>query len=97
MSGLISLNVDDVDIDLSVISIGEWRSLFDPAQPDAEELALVARVIGWEVEKLINVRQPDYRNLMVALYARAQNPVSDPNASSASVCISQRGAQSRLK
>ena len=69
-----------IDIDLSQLTIKEWKSLFDPAQPDAEEFALIARVIGWEVEELENIKQPDYSNLMKALYARSQNPVSDPNS-----------------
>ena len=37
-----SLDVRDVDIDLGQISIKEWRSLRDPAQPDEEEFALIA-------------------------------------------------------
>jgi hypothetical protein len=69
-----------IDIDLSQLTIKEWKSLFDPAQPDAEEFALIARVTGWTVEEIESIKQPDYRNLMLALYVRAQNPVSDPNS-----------------
>ena len=69
----------DVDIDLSKLTIKEWKSLFNPAQPDEDEFALIARVTGWEVKEIENILQPDYQKLMVALYARAQNPVSDPN------------------
>jgi len=79
MSDLKSLDINDVDIDLSQISIKEWRSLSDPAQPVAEEFALISRVIGWEVEDIANINQPDYQRLIIALVLRAANPVSDPN------------------
>ena len=80
MSDPKSLDVRDVDIDLSQITIKEWRSLRDPAQPDEEEFALIARVIGWKVEDVENIKQPDYQLLITALVARSVNPVSDPNS-----------------
>ncbi len=80
MSDPKSLDVRDVDIDLSQITIKEWRSLRDPAQPDEEEFALIARVIGWKVEDVENIKQPDYRLLIIELVARSINPVSDPNS-----------------
>ncbi len=73
------LDVRDVDIDLGQISIKEWRSLRDPAQPDKEEFALIARVIGWKAEDIEDIKQPDYQLLINALVARSVNPVSDPN------------------
>ncbi len=79
MSDLKSLDVSDVDIDLGQISIKEWRSLRDPAQPDEEEFALIARVIGWKIEDVENIKQPDYQSLITALVARSINPISDPN------------------
>ena len=69
----------EIDIDLGQITIKEWKSLFNPAQPDEDEFALISRVTGWEVEELENIKQPDYRLLMVELVARSLNPVSDPN------------------
>ncbi len=69
----------EVDIDLGQITIKEWRSLRDPAQPVVEEFALIARVIGWEVEDVEKIKQPDYQLLITALVARSINPVSDPN------------------
>ncbi len=70
----------EIDIDLSKLTIKEWKSLFDPAQPDEDEFALIARVTGWEVKELENIKQPDYRLLMTAIVARSVNPVSDPNS-----------------
>jgi hypothetical protein len=79
MSDPKSLDVSDVNIDLSKLTIKEWRSLRDPAQPVAEEFALIARVIGWEIEDVENIKQPDYQLLITALVARSINPISDPN------------------
>jgi hypothetical protein len=70
----------EIDIDLSKLTIKEWRSLRDPAQPVAEEFELISRVTGWEVKEIENMKQPDYRLLIITLVARSINPVSDPNS-----------------
>ncbi len=70
----------EIDIDLSQLTIKEWRSLRDPAQPDEEEFALISRVTGLKVEDVENIKQPDYQLLISALVARSVNPVSDPNS-----------------
>ncbi len=70
----------EIDIDLGQITIKEWKSLHDPAQPVAEEFELISRVTGWKVEEIEKMKQPDYRRLIVALVARSINPISDPNS-----------------
>ncbi len=80
MADFILSDEREIEIDLSKLTIKEWKSLHDPAQPVVEEFALIARVIGWKVEDVENILQPDYRRLIVALVARSINPVSDPNS-----------------
>ncbi len=65
--------------DLGQVSIKEWKSLFNPAQPDEDEFALIARITGLSVEDVENLKQPEYVLLFKELYARSLNPVSDPN------------------
>ena len=69
----------EVDINLYKLNIKEWRSLSNPAQPEEEEFELIARVIGWKVEDLEKVLQPDYELMLTAIVLRSRNPVSDPN------------------
>jgi hypothetical protein len=79
MSGFKLSDGREVAIDLGKITIKEWKSLFNPAQPDEDEFALISRITGLSVDDVENMKQPDYRLLMVELVARSLNPVSDPN------------------
>ena len=75
----------ELEPDLSKISLGEWRRLFDPETTLDEEDELVARVFGITVDEMVNkVSQPDYRRLNKALLEAGTEPLADPNSQSAS-------------
>jgi hypothetical protein len=69
----------EVEIDLWQLTIKEWRSLRNPAQPEEEEFALIARVIGWPVEDVEGLKQPEYELLVREIVKKSLNPVTDPN------------------
>ncbi len=48
MPDLVLKDGREIEINLYEISIGEWRALLDPKQPDEEEYATLAKVSGLE-------------------------------------------------
>lgn len=69
----------EVIIDLYQITIAEYRSLFDPKQPDIEGDAILAKCCGMTVEEVANLPQPDYRALSKIFFQKAREPLADPN------------------
>lgn len=74
----------ELTIDLYAISIREYRSLFDRAQPQENEDALIAKCVGLTLEQYLDLPQPDYRRVGEAFLRRAREPLADPNSASAS-------------
>lgn len=73
-----------VDIDLSRITIREYRSLFDKDQKQEDEDAVLAKACGLTVDELLGLSQPEYRRLVQEFFAKAREPLSDPNSPSGS-------------
>ena len=69
----------EIEINLYEVSIGEWRALLDPKQPDEEEYATLAKVSGLKPEDVEGLPYPEFRALVQAITKKAANPVSDPN------------------
>jgi hypothetical protein len=74
----------DLSVDLHKITIREYRSLFDRAQPQENEDALIARCVGMTLDEYLSLSQPDYRRVGEAFLKRAREPLADPNSVSAS-------------
>jgi len=66
-------------VDLTKISIREYRALFAKDQPQAEEDATLAKAAGLTVEELLELSQPDYRRLVALFFEKAREPLADPN------------------
>lgn len=69
----------EITIDLGKISVREWRALFDPKQPDADEYATVGRVAGLTAEQVAGLPLPEWQRLYRAILKKAQEPLADPN------------------
>ncbi len=69
----------EIKIDLSRITIREYRSLFDQDKTDAQSDELVARACGITVGELLDLSQPDYRRLLKRFFETAREPLDDPN------------------
>lgn len=66
-------------VDLTRVSIREYRALFVKDQPQAEEDATLAKAAGLTVEELLGLSQPDYRRLAALFFKLAREPLADPN------------------
>jgi hypothetical protein len=77
VSGMVDLN--DLKIDLSRVTIREYRALFDKGQPQDEEDATIAKACGITVDELLDLSQPEYRRLCKRFFDTAREPLADPN------------------
>lgn len=75
----------EITIDLSVVTIREYRALFDKKQKQEDEDATLAKAVGLTVDELLDISQPDYRRLAEAFFKAAREPLSDPNSASESI------------
>lgn len=73
------VDLDSIKIDLNVVTIREYRALFDKAQPQDEEDAIIAKACGITVDELLDLSQPDYRRLVKRFFDAAREPLADPN------------------
>jgi len=73
------VDVNDIKIDLSRITIKEYRALFDKDQPQAEEDAIMAKCADITVDDLLALPQPEYRRLVKLFFDEARKPLDDPN------------------
>ena len=79
MPDLVLKDGREIEINLYEVSIGEWRALLDPKQPDEEEYATLAKVSGLTSDDVEGLPYPEFRALVQAITQKAANPVSDPN------------------
>lgn len=74
----------EFDVDLSRITIREYRSIFDKDQPREEEDAVISKAAGLTVDEMLDLSQPDYRRLLELFFTKAREPLADPNSPSGS-------------
>jgi len=74
----------EITIDMSVITIREYRELFKKGQKQEDEDATLARASGLTVDELLDLSQPDFRRLAEAFFKAAREPLADPNSVSES-------------
>ena len=67
-------------VDLSKITIKEYRALFDKDQRREDEDATLAKCFGITVDELLELSQPDYRRAAAAFFEAAREPLEDPKA-----------------
>ena len=69
----------EIDFDLSKISIGEYKALFDRDQSDKDEYATLAKVSGIDAEDIDNLPLDDWKRFYKAFITKAIAPLDDPN------------------
>ena len=69
----------EIDFDLSKISIGEYKALFDRDQSDKDEYATLAKVSGVEAVDVEAMPLDDWKRFYKAFITKAIAPLDDPN------------------
>ncbi|MFA5376893.1 MAG: hypothetical protein WC455_14175 [Dehalococcoidia bacterium] len=74
----------ELAVDLTKISIAQYRRLFKTETAPEEEDALLAPCFGLTAEEFGALPYPDYKRATAAFFEAARNPLADPNSASAS-------------
>jgi hypothetical protein len=67
------------EVDLTQISIKEYRLLFEASHTPDQDDELYARCLGLSVDELQALSLPDYRRAVKAFFDKAKEPLADPN------------------
>ena len=84
MTDIILKDGREITFDLSQMTFGQYLGLFDPKEAEERSDKTLARVAGLEFKELKALPFPEYKRLIVALFRKAREPLSDPNLPSAS-------------
>jgi len=71
-------------IDLSQITMLQFRSVLDPAQDAVEGDTIIGKCVGMTAEELGALPLPDYKRLVRAFFRKAREPLADPKGPSES-------------
>lgn len=74
----------ELAVDLTKITITEYRRLFKNETTPEEEDAFLAPCFGLTLEQFQALSYPDYKRVTNAFFEAAKNPLADPNSQSAS-------------
>jgi hypothetical protein len=66
-------------VDLSKLTIGEYRAMMEPGRSDEADDAVLAKVVGLSVEELQGLSVLEYKRLLRAFLLKVKEPLSSPN------------------
>jgi len=69
----------DITFDLGKLTIKEYRALFDPQQPDADEYTTLAKVTGLGAQEIGDLPLLEWKRLYRAFMTACAQPLADPN------------------
>ena len=76
----VTIGGKDITFDLSKMTYGQYKGIFDAKESDETSDETLARVAGMTVKDLRNLVFDDYRRLFAAFLKKIREPLSDPNA-----------------
>ena len=71
----IELGGRTIEINLGAVSVREYRAMFDPKQPQADEDATMAKICGLTVAELTELSVLDYKRLYQEVFRVAREPL----------------------
>jgi hypothetical protein len=74
-----------ITVDLTKISLREYRALFDKNQKPEEEDKVLCRVFDMTLEEYQTLPYPTWRKLTELFFEQARSPLADPNSPSESI------------
>ena len=77
-------NGKEIVIDLGLVTLREFRSIFDNAQPQIEEDKIVSKACGLSLDDYLDLPQPVARRVIAEFMRAATQPLAAPNSVSAS-------------
>lgn len=86
--GAVTLSTGEtVNIDVSQMTMKEWRDFTSPTGPAERDDEIISKCSGIPVERLLDgvFLRDDYRRLVFGIMKAAREPLADPNSQSASI------------
>ncbi len=70
----------EITFDLSQMTYGQWKGLFDPKESDEKSDVTIARVAGITPKKLNALPYLEYKALFQAFLKKCREPLASPNS-----------------
>lgn len=77
MADIVLKDGREINIDLSLITIAEYRSLFDPEKKQDDGDPIIAKVTGLTELEVAELPYTEYKRIAKAFFKKAAEP--DPN------------------
>lgn len=74
----------EIAVDVSTLTVREWRSLWNPAAPDEDVDRLLSRLTGQDVAVFLDMLRDDYRRVFQKVVDLSNRPLDNPNSPGAS-------------
>ena len=71
-------------VDVSTLTVREWRDFWDPKAPDSSGDEVLARCAGIKSDAVLDMTRDDYRLILKTIMDLSNRPLDDPNSVSES-------------
>lgn len=71
-------------VDVSDLTVKEWRSFISPKGTQDEEDIVVSKCTGLSTDEVKEITQLDFRRIVKEIVTKIREPLADPNSASAS-------------
>ena len=73
-----------VTVNVSTLTVREWRGFFDVASSDESSDEVIARLTKLKVDDFLDMVRDDYRLILKTIMDLSNRPLDDPNSASES-------------
>ena len=80
MADIVLSNGREITFNLELLTLREFRLLFDKSQPQETEDVILSKVCGMTADEYRDLPYMEWRRLTFNLFKRLRDPLSDPNA-----------------
>ena len=79
MSEVTLKNGKVVHVDVSSMTVAEWRRFVSPSGTVADENAIITKCTGLTADEIEKLNYQDFRRLVKAIVVNAREPLNDPS------------------
>ena len=83
-----------ITVDVSELTVSEWRSFISPKGTQEQEDEIVSKCSGLSTDEVKEIKQLDFRRIVKEIVRQIREPLADPNSQSASTNTSQTNQES---
>ena len=68
-----------IQVDVSSMTVAEWRRFVSPSGTVADENAIITKCTGLTADEIEKLNYQDFRRLVKAIVVNAREPLNDPS------------------